>query len=76
MIGRWLREPLLHFLVLGIALFAAYVYLKGSRGGGESSQQIHLTLDDLRQLDIYFQSQWRRPPTPGVADGPEGAGMK
>jgi hypothetical protein len=23
-----------------------------------------LTLDDLRQLDVYFQSQWRRPPTP------------
>ena len=34
------------------------------RGGVESSKQIALTLDDLRQLDMYFESQWRRPPTP------------
>jgi hypothetical protein len=29
----------------------------------ESSRQVALTLDDLRQLDLYFESQWRRPPT-------------
>jgi peptidyl-prolyl cis-trans isomerase C len=33
-------------------------------GGVDSSTQIALTVDDLRQLDIYFESQWRRPPTP------------
>jgi peptidyl-prolyl cis-trans isomerase C len=64
MVGRWLREPLLHFLLLGILLFAAYSYMERGRGGAESSKQIQLTLDDLRQLDIYFESQWRRPPTP------------
>jgi len=35
------------------------------RGGVESSKQIALTLDDLRQLDMYFESQWQRPPTAG-----------
>jgi peptidyl-prolyl cis-trans isomerase C len=64
MIGRWLREPLLHFLVLGIALFAVDGYLHRGRGGVESSKEIALTLDALRQLDLYFESQWRRPPTP------------
>jgi peptidyl-prolyl cis-trans isomerase C len=64
MIGRWLREPLLHFLVLGIALFVVDGYLHRGRGGVESSKQIALTLDALRQLDLYFESQWRRPPTP------------
>jgi len=64
MIGRWLREPLLHFLVLGVTLFVVDGYVHHSRGGVESFKQIALTLDDLRQLDVYFESQWRRPPTP------------
>jgi parvulin-like peptidyl-prolyl isomerase len=62
MIRRWLREPLLHFLLLGVALFAVDGYVHRGRGGVDSS--IALTLDDLRQLDILFESQWRRPPTP------------
>ena len=61
---RLLREPLLHFLLLGAALFAAYGYLDRDRSGVEPSRQIRLTLDDLGQLEVYFESQWRRPPTP------------
>jgi peptidyl-prolyl cis-trans isomerase C len=61
---RWLREPLLHFLLLGLLLFAAYAYLQRGRGGVESSKQIALSLDDLRTMDIYFESQWHRQPTP------------
>src|SRR5262247_3176559 len=64
MIGRLLREPLLHFLLLGIVLFAAYSAIERGRGGAAASKQIQLTLDDLRQLDFSFRSQWRRPPTP------------
>jgi len=63
MIGRWLREPLLHFLVLGVALFAVDSYVHRGHSGVGSSRDIALTLDDLRQLDTYFESQWRRPPT-------------
>src|SRR5271166_2805051 len=61
---RWLREPLLHFLLLGLVLFAAYAYMQRGRGGVESSKQIALTLDDLRTMDMYFESQWHRQPTP------------
>ena len=61
---RWLREPLLHFLLLGIVLFAIYGYLHRGRFGVASSRQIVLTLDDLRTMDAYFESQWHRPPTP------------
>ena len=61
---RWLREPLLHFLLIGIVLFAVYAYLHRGRGGVESSRQIVLSLDELRQMDMYFESQWHRPPTP------------
>lgn len=63
MIARVLREPLLHFLVLGVALFAAYAYLQRGVAGVEPSRQIALTFDDLRQIGAYFQSQWQRPPT-------------
>jgi hypothetical protein len=61
---RWLREPLLHFLLLGLVLFVAYAYLQRGRGGVESSKQIALSLDDLRTMDMYFESQWHRQPTP------------
>ena len=58
-----LREPLLHFLLLGLVLFAANSYLYRGRGGVESSKQIALTTEDLRQMEMYFESQWRRQPT-------------
>jgi len=61
---RWLREPLLHFLLLGLVLFAVYAYLHHGRIGVESSRQIALSLDDLRQMEMYFESQWHRQPTP------------
>ncbi len=61
---RLLREPLLHFLFLGGLLLAVNAYVQRGRGGVESSRQIYLTLDDLRAMDVYFQSQWRRQPTP------------
>ncbi len=61
---RWLREPLLHFLLIGAVLFGIYAYLQHGRIGVASSHQIVLTLDDIRQLDIYWVAQWHRQPTP------------
>jgi len=63
-VKRWLREPLVHFLLIGLVLFAVYGYMHRGRGGAESSKQIVLTLDELRQMDMYFVSQWHRQPTP------------
>jgi len=60
---RWLREPLIHFLLLGAFLFAADRYLQPASGGTPSSKQIQLSPDDLSQMVILFQSQWRREPT-------------
>ena len=54
LLKRWLREPLLHFLLIGIAVFAVYAYMHRGRGGVESSRQIVLTLDELQQMDTYF----------------------
>ncbi len=45
-------------------LFAVDHYVQPTRGAAPSSKQIQLTLDDLGQLVMLFQSQWRREPTP------------
>ncbi len=44
-------------------LFAVYAYTDRGRGGVESSKQIRLTFDDLAQMALLFQAQWRRDPT-------------
>jgi peptidyl-prolyl cis-trans isomerase C len=62
--NRLLREPLVHFLLLGTILFGLYAYKERGHGGVEQSKQIRLTIDDLSQLVLLFQSQWRRDPTP------------
>ena len=61
---RWLREPLLHFLLLGLALFAIYSHMQRGRSGFGSSKQIVVSLGELQQTDMYFESQWHRQPTP------------
>jgi hypothetical protein len=60
---RFLREPLLHFAVIGSLLFAVYAGTNRALTGVEPSRQIQLTLDDVSQLELFFESQWRRPPT-------------
>jgi hypothetical protein len=62
-VRRFLREPLLHFLVLGALLFVVHGAVnRGSAQAGAS--QIALTLEDLRQLQIGFASKWERLPSP------------
>jgi peptidyl-prolyl cis-trans isomerase C len=63
-VKRWLREPLLHFLLIGLLLFGVYAYTNRGRIGIESPRQIVLSLDDLRTMTAYFESQWHRAPTP------------
>jgi peptidyl-prolyl cis-trans isomerase C len=63
-VKRWLREPLLHFLLIGLLLFGVYAYINRGRIGIESPRQIVLSLDELRTMTAYFESQWHRPATP------------
>jgi hypothetical protein len=63
-VKRWLREPLLHFLLIGLVLFGVYVYTNRGRIGIESPRQIVLSLDELATMTAYFESQWHRRPTP------------
>ncbi len=60
---RLLREPLLHFLLIGAGLFALFYYMRPHRDTSPASKQIQFSLDELSQLALLFQSQWRREPT-------------
>jgi peptidyl-prolyl cis-trans isomerase C len=66
---RLVREPLVHFLLLGAILFGVYAYAERGHGGIDQSKQIQLTIDDISQLVLVFRSQWRRDPTPEELQG-------
>jgi len=68
-VKRWLREPLLHFLVAGALLFAVYRMLHPEAFRAADDKRIEVTADDLRQLEIAWTAQWRRPPTPEEMGG-------
>ncbi len=59
---RAAREPLVHFVLLGLALFVVDVAVRRRPSREPASRQIVLTLDDLRQLQLGFAAQWQRPP--------------
>jgi len=61
---RLLREPLIHFLLIGAVLFGLYSLTQSGRPATAPSREIRLSLDEIRQLTQLYQSQWRRPPTP------------
>src|ERR1700730_6974363 len=62
-IKRWLREPLLHFLLIGLLLFVAYRFVGPQLVKRQSPDRIELTEDDLRQIDAGFTAHWLRHPT-------------
>ncbi len=62
-IRRILREPLLHFLLIGAALFGVY-RVAGDRAGSEnSSDRIIVTSAGIERLATRFARTWQRPPT-------------
>lgn len=61
---RLLREPLLHFLLIGVVLFGVYSLVSpGYSKAVAPSKEIRLSLDEITQLTQLFQSQWRRLPS-------------
>src|SRR5688572_6293676 len=61
---RALREPLVHFALLGAALFLAYGLLRKPRGGGDGPGPIVVSQGQIRSLVDGFTRAWQRPPTP------------
>jgi len=60
---RLLREPLLHFVLIGLALFVVYRLLQPGGSGQNDSNKVVLTEDDLTQMTVTWRAQGRPPPT-------------
>jgi hypothetical protein len=69
---RIVSEPLHHFLLLGVGIFALYSWL-GSDDGAVGEKRIVVSAADVSQLGELWAKRWGRPPTPeelrGLVDG-------
>jgi hypothetical protein len=62
-----IREPLVHFLLLGVGLFIAYHMM--SKPGSDRPLNIVITEGQVEQLVAGFTKTWQRPPTPEELTG-------
>jgi hypothetical protein len=65
---RILKEPLLHFLLLGAALFIAYGLI-AKPGSGGASGKINVTVGQIEHLAAGFAKTWQRPPSDAELKG-------
>ena len=65
---RILKEPLVHFLVLGAGLFLAYSLMPRSGSSGEPGM-IVVTQGQIASLAASFARVWQRPPTGEELEG-------
>jgi parvulin-like peptidyl-prolyl isomerase len=62
-----LKEPLLHFLLIGAVLFAFYAWSGGKSGFG--NERIVVTSAQIEQLAAAYAKAWARPPTEAELKG-------
>jgi peptidyl-prolyl cis-trans isomerase C len=65
---KLLHEPLVHFLVIGVALFVIYAYW-GQPVGEEQGKSITITTGEITWLTDTWEKRWTRPPTPEERQG-------
>src|SRR5262245_23761353 len=61
-VRRLLHEPLVHFFVLGAALFGLFALVR--RPSVERHERITVTAGQVESLAGTFARTWQRPPTP------------
>jgi len=66
-IKRFLREPLVHFLLLGAGLFALYALVADEPD--KRRDRIVVDAGQVTRLAQQFQRTWMRPPTQAEIDG-------
>ncbi len=59
-VKRFVREPLVHFLAIGLLLFAVFAIVNDDRR--DSGNRIEITNADIEQLVLIFRKQWQRDP--------------
>ena len=64
---KFLKDPLLHFLLIGAALFLVFGLIKNPAGIEEN--RIVITSGDIEALQANFARTWQRPPTESEVSG-------
>jgi hypothetical protein len=64
--ARLVREPLIHFFLIGAAVFAAYHWLGDDNA--PSKDRIVVSAARVENLAALFQRTWQRPPTAAELD--------
>ena len=67
MLRKLLREPIVHFLALGLLIFAAYGAI--NRSEVQKPDQIVVTQARMEQIAGLFARTWQRPPTASELKG-------
>ncbi len=65
---KWIKEPLLHFLIIGAVLFLLFGLARG-RGSGEAEDEVVVSAGRIGQLANIFTRTWQRPPTREELEG-------
>jgi hypothetical protein len=63
-VARAMRQPLVHFVVAGFALFVIYAMLHPERFAADTSRRIELSATDVGTVELAFIARWQRSPTP------------
>lgn len=63
LLRRAVREPLIHFILIGALLFAVYNALHSKEAASSDSKKIVLTGADVDQISLMWQAQGRPAPT-------------
>src|SRR5436190_23914871 len=64
---KLIREPFIHFLLLGAAIFVAHYFVSGR--ADNQPGKIVITQGDVTSIVIGFSRTWQRPPTHEELDG-------
>ena len=60
--SRLVKEPLFHFLIIGLAIYAGYAWLNPG-DDSENEQVIRVGDGERAWMRTSFEKRWRRPPT-------------
>jgi len=61
-LSDFVRQPLLHFFVIGALIYAAYGFM-GAPDAEENARRISITQGEIASLQESWKKRWNRPPT-------------
>ena len=67
--ARLLKEPLLHFTLIGLVIWGLYGLFGTAEGSADDERSVRISAAEVRWIANSFASRWNRPPTRQELDG-------